>query len=208
MHSIKNEISKIEYAVATIKNLNSGQPTAEVADIISESMDHLSKMVGRIYGHMQEIDLAKENMDILEIIDSSLDSFKLMLENKHIQLIKHYQGRFMASVDKIHMKETIGNIIKNAIEAMNENGILNIQVYGEQRFVKIVIRDNGAGIAKENIPHLFEPFFSTKNAKSNLGLGLSYCYNVIYKHNGFIDIDSQGETGTTVIISLPTVKGD
>jgi signal transduction histidine kinase len=203
MHCVKNEISKIEYAGATIKKLNSGQPSSEVADIILESTDHLSKMVARIYGQVQEIRLTKEDSDIIAIIDTSLDSFKFRFDNKNMQLIKKYEGNFRVNCDKTHLKEAIGNIIKNAIEAMNQNGILHINVYRQKRFVKIVIRDNGTGILTENLPHVFEPFFSTKKTESNLGLGLSYCYNVIHKHNGLLEINSQEGTGTMVTLSLP-----
>ncbi len=206
MHSVKNEISKIDYAVETLKKLNTGQLSVEVADIILESTDHLSKMVAGIYGQVQEIILNKEDHDLLEIVDSSLESFKFLLEDKNIQIIKKYEGDFTVNCDKTHLKEAIRNIIKNSVEAMNENGIIHIHIYRQKRFVKIIIKDNGAGIRAENLPHIFEPFFSTKKTSSNLGLGLSYCYNVMVKHNGLLEIHSRKKSGACVILSLPIRK--
>lgn len=63
--------------------------------------------------------------------------------------------------------------------------------------------DNGKGISKNMLSKVFDPFFSTKPSKNNFGLGLTFCYNVIQKHCGVIDIESEENKGTKIIIMLP-----
>lgn len=68
------------------------------------------------------------------------------------------------------------------------------------------VHDNGPGIKQEYIPHLFEPYYTTKNTGKNFGLGLSYCLNVINKHHGFIDVESTNVTGTTFTLYFPAER--
>jgi signal transduction histidine kinase len=75
-------------------------------------------------------------------------------------------------------------------------------------YIKLTLRDTGIGIAAENIPKIFDPYFSTKDTYSQkgLGLGLAVCYSVIRRHGGLITMDSKVGEGTTIIIYLPTFE--
>ncbi|MEE9912824.1 MAG: hypothetical protein K4571_14005 [Deltaproteobacteria bacterium] len=97
---------------------------------------------------------------------------------------------------------------QNAIEAMPDGGTLTITVTGDERQVIIELADTGAGIAEENIPLLFTPFFTTKPVGDGTGLGLALAYAAVKTHHGDISIVSnadlkKGLTGTTVKIMLP-----
>lgn len=106
--------------------------------------------------------------------------------------------------DESQIKQVFINIMKNAIEAMSEGGTLRIHaelnVAGDQILVRFV--DQGCGIAPERLPKLGEPFYSTK--EKGTGLGLMVCYRIIEAHGGFMKIHSKLEEGTIVEITLPT----
>ena len=68
------------------------------------------------------------------------------------------------------------------------------------------IQDNGTGIASEDIPHIFEPFFSTKEKASGIGLGLAIVHGIVQSHNGTIEVDSELGKGTSISIQLPLAK--
>jgi two-component system sporulation sensor kinase B len=86
---------------------------------------------------------------------------------------------------------------------MPMGGNISIRVLQDRKHVRVQITDTGVGIAKQNLTHVFEPFYSTKRLFNNYGLGLSYCYNVVLDLKGQIDIHSEESVGTTVSIVLP-----
>ena len=92
--------------------------------------------------------------------------------------------------------------------AKNKGGKLKVHSQYDQKdeVIKIEIIDTGYGIQKENLPHLFEPFFSSKPEGKGTGLGLSIVYEVIDEHNGSIEIESEVDKETTFIIILPIHK--
>ena len=89
---------------------------------------------------------------------------------------------------------------------MPEGGKLLIRgrISGDREWVSIDVNDTGIGIDPENIPHIFDPFFTTKEVGKGTGLGLSVSYNLIRKHGGSIEVDSEPGRGTTFTVNFPT----
>ncbi|SDP12613.1 PAS domain S-box-containing protein [Paenibacillus sp. yr247] len=108
--------------------------------------------------------------------------------------------------DEHQIKQVFINILKNALEAMPQGGILLIQAVPDPNGRNITIRfiDQGCGIAPERLPKLGEPFYSTK--EKGTGLGLMVCYRIIEAHGGLMEIRSKLEEGTTVAITLPSMQ--
>ena len=111
-------------------------------------------------------------------------------------------------VDTQQLHQALMNIILNSLEAMPQGGKLKVRSRYDQRdeAIKIEITDTGYGIPEENLPYLFEPFFSSKPEGKGIGLGLSIVYEVIDEHNGSIEVESEVDKGTTFIIKLPLHK--
>lgn len=103
--------------------------------------------------------------------------------------------------DSHQMKQVILNVMKNALEAMPAGGLLNVQLEKVDGHGKISIQDNGSGIPPERMKHLGEPFYSTK--EKGTGLGLMICQKIIKEHHGSLSIQSNVSEGTTVTILLP-----
>jgi signal transduction histidine kinase len=96
-------------------------------------------------------------------------------------------------------------LIFNAIEAMPEGGQLHVKCKRNNAKGKamVEIRDTGSGIAKENLAHIFDPFFSTKEEGEGTGLGLSIVYGIVKNHGGDIKVESQKGKGSTFLLSFP-----
>jgi len=108
--------------------------------------------------------------------------------------------------DYFQMQQVFLNIILNAEQSMTEahgKGILKITSEKTGTGVKIIISDNGQGIAQENLKRIFDPFFTTKDVGHGTGLGLSICYGIISAHKGQIDVRSEVGKGATFIIEIP-----
>ncbi len=123
-----------------------------------------------------------------------------------------FQTDFSARKDLIlcngnQLKQAGIAILLNASEAVHENGIIQIKTSNpDEDHIKLEITDNGSGIAMEDIPHIFEPFFSTKEKASGIGLGLAIVHGIVQNHNGKIDVESDLGKGTTLSITLPVAK--
>jgi two-component system NtrC family sensor kinase len=113
-------------------------------------------------------------------------------------------GADMISCSPNQIKQACVAIIVNATEAMAGNGEIIISTMNpDSTSVRINISDNGIGIPEDDIPHIFEPFFSTKHDISGIGLGLAIVHGIVKSHNGTIEVDSTPGKGTTMSITLP-----
>jgi len=95
----------------------------------------------------------------------------------------------------------------NSSEAVHENGEITIRTLNpNEENIRFEIIDNGIGISAEDIPHIFEPFFSTKQKASGIGLGLAIVHGIIQSHNGKIQVKSEPGQGTTFSITIPLIR--
>lgn len=97
------------------------------------------------------------------------------------------------------------NLLVNAAHAIKRDGVITIRTGEDHGWARIDIRDNGSGIATEDLPRIFDPFFTTKPVGLGTGLGLSVSYNIVKKHGGTISVDSTPGVGTTFTVKLPLV---
>ena len=154
--------------------------------------------------------------DQLEFKSSSLhkilqESYLLMEHQMKMSGIDFHKD-FSAGEDKIYcsenqIKQACIAVLLNASEAVHENGEIVIKTdMSDEDHIKLQITDNGSGIAPEDLPNVFEPFFSAKEKVSGIGLGLAIVHGIVQSHNGKVDIKSELGMGTTVSIILPLVK--
>jgi two-component system, NtrC family, sensor kinase len=105
------------------------------------------------------------------------------------------------------IKQACVAILVNASEAIQENGEIMLRTFNpDQENIKIEIIDNGSGISPEDMPHIFEPFFSAKHKTSGIGLGLAIAHGIIISHKGRIEVDSKVGKGTIISVILPLIK--
>ncbi|MBS4055682.1 MAG: HAMP domain-containing protein [Bacteroidales bacterium] len=105
------------------------------------------------------------------------------------------------------MKQACVALLVNAVEAVGPNGEIVMKTSNpDEQSVKLEIIDDGKGIAPENMPHIFEPFFSTKHEASGIGLGLAIVHGIVQSHKGSINVVSEPGKGTTIAITIPLIR--
>ncbi|MDP2644710.1 MAG: ATP-binding protein, partial [Desulfobacterales bacterium] len=163
----------------------------------------------------------KKTAPVLELVKESVN---LALSGANVRCEYFLpEDLWRVDYDENQIKHVINSLIINALEAMPEGGIIKVFAENlvikkekeesgsrlpEGRYVKISIQDQGCGISKENLPKVFDPYFSTKDrgVQKGMGLGLSTVYSIIRKHNGRIVVDSEKGVGTTCHIYLPAAE--
>lgn len=183
--------------------------SADIEDLIGESIVGLSrieKIVKSLLGfarssssNFEDYDLNKGIKDTLAVANNEIKYFAKVVEDlAELPFIKAAGG----SINQVLL-----NLIVNAVHAIKDTsheGIIAIKTFADNNFVYCAITDNGSGISKSNLDHIFTPFFTTKPVGTGTGLGLSIAYDIIVnKHFGKIDIESELEKGTTFTITLP-----
>ena len=208
-HEINNPLFGIRNVLERIKekgNLNNDN--FEFADLAVQECDRIKNLIKDLQDFNRPTSGVLTPISLHKSIDNMLMLSKKTLENKRIGIHKEFSSdinKIMAIDDQI--KQVLLNLINNAIEAIDNNGLISISTRKKENYAIIQITDNGSGIIQEDLAHIFEPFFTTKSAVKGTGLGLSVTYGIIKKHGGNINVASKIGKGTTFTIELPIEGG-
>ena len=186
---------------------------------ILNASDKAKNLVGQILMFSrQSAKSEKKILDVRELLEDSAEQIRSLLPAGCT--IRIHGDYFPASVlgDPSQLYQVIMNICINAQQAMENEGVIDIEIRNEKLekarqltqqtippgdYVRIAFSDTGSGIDENNIAHAFEPFFTTKPVGEGTGLGLSLVYQIIKSHQGYINLESEVEVGTTMTIYLP-----
>lgn len=202
-HAIKNDVGKMKLYCDKIKTYAEESNQTELAgdvQVILSATRHIQDMIQRVHQQTQETEMRFEPCIPAELIDLIIMQSQPLLQN--ITVKTTYRSHWMLDLDLVHITEVLNNLISNAVDAMPHGGELRIRVFETKKQVFIQVKDNGSGIEKQHIKLVLEPFFTTKN-RMNFGLGLAYCYNVMKKHQGNLELDSEVGVGTSIYLSFP-----
>ena len=178
------------------------------------------KEVDRICGLINDLlsfarpsrpNVAEENMN--DVVDGIARILETEAKEKGVEITRDFGPNLpRVWIDREQMKQVFMNLILNAIQAMREGGSILLSTRLNSRndarhpgqFVQVEIRDTGVGIPPENLDHIFDPFFTSKDEGS--GLGLSISHQIVQEHGGYVTVESKVGVGTTFCINLPIGK--
>jgi two-component system NtrC family sensor kinase len=215
-HEINNPLSGIlVYTKLVQKQLRNPELSEEKKETIQKHLKLIeteTKRCGDIVKGL--LDFSKkdqENFEPKHLHDILNETFELMSHPVKIANIK-FMKDYTAKADLINcspnqIKQACIGMIVNATEAVSENGEIILKTSNpDSDFIKLEIIDNGIGIDADVIPHIFEPFFSTKQEVRGIGLGLAISHGIIQSHNGKITVQSEQGVGTSMSVFLPIIR--
>jgi two-component system nitrogen regulation sensor histidine kinase GlnL len=213
-HEIRNPLGGIKGAAQLLRRSVDGNPTVhEFIDIMIREVDRVNQLIEQLLdlSRPAEVDLAPVN--IHEILEDVLLLEAQTVCEKEIQIRKYFDPSLPPiKGDRAQLIQVFLNLIKNAFQAMQQSGALTVTTRLEtdfhirghgsapNRFIWVDVADEGAGIAEEDLPQIFSPFFTTKT--NGTGLGLAACYRIIKEHGGLIRVESTVGKGSTFRVSL------
>jgi two-component system NtrC family sensor kinase len=133
----------------------------------------------------------------------------VMLIAHHVQMaeiqleVRGIEGDDVLTCDADQVEQALVALLVNAVEAMRAGGSLLVAAEGDPQAVHVTIRDTGSGIPEDALPHIFEPFFSSKDGTDGAGLGLAVVYGIVQRHGGRITVESELKRGTTFRMTFP-----
>ena len=204
-HEVRNPLSSIKMSLQILeKRMSPTGNDLKRFHIARKEVEHLEKLVSDILVFAKPTEPETHLADLNMCLEYSLAMAEREVEKKKIMVQTQFDDRVpLMPFDSSMLQQAFLNLYLNAIDAMGEGGTLTIRTglaEGEGQ-VAIEVIDNGAGIDESALPHVFNPFFTTK--KYGTGLGLSQVKKIIDQHRGSIDVESRKGEGTRVIVTLP-----
>ncbi|MBR7042314.1 MAG: HAMP domain-containing histidine kinase, partial [Bacilli bacterium] len=199
-HEIKNPIAVCKGYLDMI-NLDNVDKSKKYINIIKSEIDRSLNVITDFMDY-SKIKINREEFDMIMLLDEIYDSFSLLTNNKNILFNYHnnYEEIYLMG-DYERLKQVFVNIIKNSIESIESNGIIDIDILLREQDVIITISDNGVGMTAYELDNIKEMFYTTK--KNGTGLGVALSNEIIVSHNGKMEYVSEKNKGTKCTITLP-----
>jgi len=208
-HELNNPINNIVLTAEALKEdfstLGQGEAQDLIHDILVQSQ-RASEIVRNLLDFSRSEQPVSEPVNIVQILR---DTLKLVQNQVTLSGVE-VERDLPSDLPIIHgnpktLQQIFLNLFINAIQAMRDGGTLAVRARTENggHWLKVEVADTGTGIAPEDLPHIFEPFYTTKEVGRGTGLGLSVSYSIAQKHGGHIEVKSQKGAGSTFTVVLP-----
>lgn len=203
-HQLKTPLTSIRIMLDNIQD----DPDMEkevredfLADI-SKQIDWISSLVVSLLKIAKfdagTIKMENNEINAKNLIDNIVSNLAILIELKNIEIITNVDEKATFIADYKWQQEALTNILKNAIEHSKQNSRIYITVENTSLFLKIIIKDEGSGIDKEDLKHIFQRFYKTKNSSENsIGIGLPLAKAIIEQSNGYIKVETKYGEGTS-----------
>ncbi|WP_299980092.1 PAS domain-containing sensor histidine kinase [Desulfobacula sp.] len=204
-HEIRNPLSSLKgYATFFKEIFDKDTQNFDIADVMIKEVDRLNHVVSELVELAKPVTMSGKPINIQSLIQESIKLMGYEAEVKNIEIKTDLDPdvpQIYADTDRL--KQVLLNLYLNAIQSMEGSGTLGIRLFQNQsdQNVMIAVSDTGTGIKKEDLPDIFEPYFTTK--LSGTGLGLAIVHNIVKAHKGEINVKSDPEKGTSFTIILP-----
>jgi signal transduction histidine kinase len=189
-HEIRNPLGGIQlYASLLAKDLAEQRPSLELVTKISTGVKRLEALVSQVLQFTREMTAHTVVTDVAEILDQAIEYAGASLLERGIRCDVDGPRPLMAKVDPLLLGQAVLNLLLNAAEAVESEGVVTVRWAGaseEDRRIRIEVRDTGPGIPADAMDRLFNPFFTTKD--NGTGLGLAIVHRVVEAHDGTISV--------------------
>jgi len=193
----------------------SSSETIESASIIRGQADRMTKIIRQLLDYARRRKPKQEAINLRTIAQQTIDLMTPMAAKLKASLQLLAGNDCVAMVDAGQIQQVMTNLIANALHASPEQSIVEIEIKqtltytpeesdtAEKSYASLTVKNFGEVISPENMKHLFEPFFTTKESGEGCGLGLSVVQGIVQEHRGWIDVESNSESGTQFTVYLP-----
>jgi PAS domain S-box-containing protein len=206
-HEINNPLTGIlMYGNLMKEKLEGTHPLRSSLTFILEDAERCRDIVKNLLAYSRQSGTSPERFSLNTLVE---ESFPLIRDQKlfiNVAIRKELSSdRLPVKADRKKMSQVVINLVLNALDVMQEKGILTLRTYRDDDRQKacLEVSDTGGGISEENLSRIFDPFFTTKELGKGTGLGLSTAYGIVKDNNGVICVKETGPGGTTFLVALP-----
>lgn len=203
LNSINIHLQLIRRQIAKLEEILAREKIDKAVNVCSNEVERLDGIVKHFLEAIKPSNPNFDDLDLMEVLEEVLEFVSQELQDGGLkaEIILGEKRLPRVSADRDQIKQVFFNIVKNAMEAMNDGGALKMSAHADDDDVYLLFADTGAGIDQESMARLFQPYFSTK--KGGHGLGMMICQRIMREHGGKIGIDSHKGKGTVVSLQFP-----
>lgn len=203
VHEMRNPMTCIKGYVDIM--LTEQKPNSKYMSIIERELSHLTHLCSDILFLSKPIDKIGKGVNLLQIVQEVMELMEVEVHNKPIDLKLHCNraANYIVPGNEMYFKQVILNIIKNAVQAIDVEGTVEVALYENIHSVELVVKDTGCGMKQEELERVFDMFYTTK--EYGTGLGLPVVKKIIDQLNGKIEVKSTENIGTKFTIQFPTI---
>jgi two-component system, sporulation sensor kinase B len=200
-HEIRNPMTTVRGFMQLLQRETLTEEQKSFINISIQELDHAQDVINQYLSLAKPQTEEYEVFSLTDTINESVDVMSTYAVMSSIKINSHIENDLMVQGIKIEVKQVLLNLLKNAIEAIKENGEITVaaHVHKDGR-IMVIIQDNGAGMPPDQLKVLGRPYYSTK--EKGTGLGLTVCYQIIKRMKGEIQVESEQGVGTTFRIFL------
>lgn len=204
-HEIRNPLTSLKGFVQLMDITKEVNPLH--SDIMLKEIDRINIISSELLILGKKQDVAFRRIDLADSVQQVFTLMKAETNLNNIEMVLRIKTAEPISImaDSIELKQLFINIVKNSIEAIDENGEIDISLQIINDNAVISISDNGSGMVPERLERIGEPFYSTK--EKGTGIGLAICRKIVHRLDGELDFESEVNKGTTVTIRIPLATG-
>ncbi len=204
-HEIRNPLNSISLFVQLMRHLGNDPEQHEYQEKILKEIDRIDAIISKLLDASRRTRTLTDKVLIPSIIDSALEIFAPQIESGNISVECSYADQIpFIKADPAELEQIFTNLFLNALDEMSSGGTLKLEVTTENRRIVITVADNGKGIPADILPHIFDPFVSTK--ARGTGMGLPVVRRIAHIYQGSIEVASTGDTGTIFRLEFPVYE--
>jgi histidine kinase len=221
-HELNQPLSVIKTASSFLRRKadNGVQIKTDILRTMAEEIDTHVDRASKIIGHMREFgrksDVAKERVQVNNVLRRAVDFFKQQLKLREIEVVEDLEEDLPEVLaDPNRLEQVFVNLLINARDAIEKKGEprgqkeeakrITLKTKAQDATVIIEVTDTGTGIPEALLDRIFEPFFTTKKVGKGTGLGLSISYGIVQDYDGMIEVKSKEGEGATFVIRFPRI---
>ncbi|OGU15222.1 MAG: hybrid sensor histidine kinase/response regulator [Geobacteraceae bacterium GWC2_53_11] len=204
-HEIRNPLNSISLFIQLMRQTTTEPDQLEYQAKILKEVERIDVIIRRLLDASRRARVISSNVQINQVIDNAIESFSPQIETKKIQVDRQYHCiPSPITADPDELEQIFTNLFLNAMDAMSGGGRLTIELFEKNSRVIVRVGDSGAGIAEDVLPSIFEPFFSTKNRGT--GMGLPVAQRIARMYEGNMEVESSTPEGTTFRLEFPVSR--
>lgn len=203
-HEIRNPIAAAKSLVQQMSEDPTSVENVEYAKVALEELDRVERQVSHLLKYAKEEDYTFDHVDLAAVVASALTQLRAKLDAAQVSVGRNYTGGPTVLADAAKLRQVFANILDNAIDALEPvagGRRIDVAIENGARRATVRIRDNGAGIPGDTIDRIFNPFFTTKERGTGLGMAISK--KIVEAHEGTIDVASEPGGGAEFVVTLP-----
>jgi len=206
-HEIKNPLAIVQNYVELLKITRDEAERGQNINRIECELHRITEIIGSLLSFSRMKHTTFNPTSLRTLLEEVLMLLGHSISRKRIQLVKEFGNDPILQADENKLKQLFMNLVVNAIDAVLDEGSIRVAIVDRatDHTVTVIVSDNGHGISPDVREKIFEPFFTTKMSRTNIGLGLAICRNIVELHGGVIKLVSLPAWKTSLAVTLPVI---